>query len=115
MRPPSYRVLLRQRDVGRLFLSASLARLADRILTLVLVLYALARFHSPPFAGWIGFTAIAPGLLVSPLAGVLFDRVGSAAAIAVDMACSAVCILAVTMLAVAGTDTAWSLCLLVTL
>jgi len=115
MRPPSYRVLLRQRDVGHLLLSASLARLADRILTLVLVLYALARFHSPLLAGWIGFSAIAPGLLVSPLAGVLFDRVGSTAAIAVDMVCSAVCILAVTMLAVAGTDTTWSLCLLVTL
>lgn len=115
MRPPSYRVLLRQRDVGRLLLSAGLARLADRILTLVLVLYALARFHSPLFAGWIGFAAIAPGLLVSPLAGVLLDRVGSAAAIAVDMACSAACMSAVTTLAVAGTDTAWSLSLLVAL
>ena len=115
MRPPSYRVLLRQRDVRRLLLSAGLARLADRILTLVLVLYALARFHSPLLAGWIGFAAIAPGLLLSPLAGVLFDRVGSAAAIALDMACSAVCILAVTVLALAGIDTAWSLAVLVTL
>lgn len=115
MRPASYRVLLRQRDVGRLLLSAGLARLADRILTLVLVLYALARLHSPLLAGWIGFAAIAPGLLLSPLAGVLFDRVGSAAAIAVDMACSAVCILAVAVLALAGVDTAWSLALLVTL
>ncbi len=115
MRPPSYRVLLSQRDVGRLLLAAGLARLADRILTLVLVLYSLARFHSPLLAGWIAFLAIAPGLLVSPLAGVLLDRVGSVAAIAVDMACSAVCIFACTMLALAGSDTAWSLGLLVAL
>ena len=114
MRPLSYRVLLGQRDVGRLLLSAGLARLADRILTLVLVLYALVRFHSPLLAGWIGFAAIVPGLLVSPLAGVLFDRVGSAA-IAIDMAFSAFCILTVTTLALAGADTAFSLCLLVTL
>ncbi len=113
MRPPSYAVLLRRRDVGRLLLSASLARLADRIVTLVLVLYALARFHSPLLAGWIGFAAMAPGLLISPLAGVLLDRVGSAVAIAVDMACSAACMFAVTMLALARTDTAWSLSVLV--
>jgi MFS family permease len=115
MRQPTYRALLRRHDVGRLLLSAGLARLADRILMLVLVLYALARFRSPLLAGWIGFAAVAPGLLVSPIAGVLLDRVGSAAAIAVDMACSAACVLAATMLSVAGTDTAWSLCLLVSL
>jgi MFS family permease len=115
MRPPSYRVLLRRRDVGRLLLSASLARLADRIVTLVLVLYALARFHSPLLAGWIGFAAMAPGLLISPLAGVLLDRVGSAVAIAMDMACSAACMFAVTVLALAGTDSAWSLSVLVAL
>jgi MFS family permease len=115
MRPPSYRVLLGRRDVGRLLLSASLARLADRIVNLVLVLYALARFHSPVLAGWIGFAAMAPGLLISPLAGVLLDRVGSAVAIVVDMACSAACMFAVTMLALAGTDTAWSLSVLVML
>ena len=115
MRPLSYRVLLGQRDVGRLLLAAGLARLADRIFTLVLVLYALARFHSPLLAGWIGFAAIVPGLLVSPLAGGLFDRVGSTAPVAIDMACGALCILALTMLAVAEADTAWSLCFLVTL
>jgi MFS family permease len=115
MGAPSYRVLLRRRDVGHLLLSASLARLADRIVTLVLVLYVLARFHSPLLAGWIGFAAMAPGLLFSPFAGVLLDRVGSAAAIAVDMACSAACMFAVTMLALAGTDTAWSLSVLVAL
>jgi MFS family permease len=115
VRPPSYRVLLGRRDVGGLLLSASLARLADRIVTLVLVLYALARFHSPLLAGWIGFAAMAPGLLISPFAGVLLDRVGSAVAIAVDMACSAACMFVVSMLALAGTDTAWSLSVLVAL
>lgn len=115
MRPASYRVLLRQRDVGRLLLAASLARLADRISTLVLVLYALARFHTPLLAGWIGFAAMAPGLLVSPLAGVLLDRAGSTRAISADMAFSGACMLGITVQAAAVTDSPWSFGILVAL
>ena len=109
----SYHELIRRPDVSRLLLAAALARLAERMLTLVLVLYALDRFHSAPLAGWVGFAAMAPGLLVSPLAGALLDRLGSAPAIAVDMACSAGCVLLLSLLAVADADSASSLVILV--
>lgn len=111
--PVTYRALLRLDGVGSLLLAASLSRLAGRMLALVLVLYALGRFRSPHLAGWVAFAAMAPGLLVSPLAGALLDRVGAARAIAADMACSAGSILIVAVLASTGTDSAWSLLALV--
>lgn len=111
----SYRALLRLEAVANLLLAASLARLAGRMLALALVLYALQRFGSPQLAGWVAFAATAPGLLVSPLAGALLDRVGAAGAIVADMACSAGCVLAVALLASTGTDSAGSLLCLVAL
>lgn len=105
----SYRALLRLDAVGNLLLAASLARLAERMLGLTLVLYALERFHSPQLAGWVGFAAMAPGLLVSPLAGALLDRIGAAWAITADTASSAGCILTLALLSLTRTDSPLSL------
>jgi MFS family permease len=66
---------------------------------LAIILYVLDRFDSPVLAGWISFAAMAPGMAVSPLAGALLDRVGAEKGIAIDMAVSAVLVLA---LAAAG-------------
>ena len=104
MLPVSYRALLRLDAVRGLLTAALLARLAERMLGLVLVLYVLQRFHSPLLAGWVGFAAMAPGLVVSPLAGALLDRAGPAWGIAADMACSAGCILVLTLLSGARAD-----------
>ena len=57
--------------------------------TLTIVLYALTRFASPALAGWLTFAAVAPGLLISPLAGALLDRIGPSRAIGIDTAASA--------------------------
>src|SRR3979409_1769748 len=46
------------------------------MLPLALVLFVLQRFGSPSLAGLSVFLAIAPGVLVSPLAGALLDRFG---------------------------------------
>ena len=85
----SYRGLLGIPDLPALLVAAGLARLASRMFVLVLVLYALARFNSPPLAGWLTFAAVAPGLVASPLAGALIDRFGPARAISWDMLASA--------------------------
>lgn len=69
---------------------------------LVLVLYALERFTSPLVAGWVVFTAMAPGMVISPVAGALLDRMGAARAIAADMAASAVVVLALGLCSLAG-------------
>src|SRR2546423_9234622 len=53
-----------------------LARTATTMVQLILVLFALERFHSPGLAGAVPFLAVARGLLMSPIAGALLDRHG---------------------------------------
>jgi hypothetical protein len=62
--------------------------------SLTIVLHALHRFGSPVLAGWLSFAAIAPGLILSPVAGAILDRVGSVRAVAADMVASATLIAA---------------------
>ncbi len=89
-RSVSYRHLLAMPELAALLAATCLSRLASRTFVLVSVLFALTRFHSPPVAGWIAFAVLGPGLLVSPLAGAVLDRIGPARVFFVDMAASAV-------------------------
>lgn len=89
-----------------LVLATCLARLASRMFALVIVLYVLQRFDSPVLAGWVVFAAMAPGLVISPLAGALLDRMGAAKAIVIDMAASAALLLALAVADMAGAVTA---------
>lgn len=98
-----------------LMLAACLLRLAGRIFTLAIVLYVLARFDSPVLAGWVAFASLAPGLIVSPLAGAVLDRMGAAKAIVVDMAVSAALVLALALVDIAAAMTAPLLLALVAL
>lgn len=104
--PLSYRRLLRLDGMPQLFLAACLSRLASRMFVLVIVLYVLDRFDSPVLAGWMAFASMMPGLLVSPLAGALLDRLGAAKAIALDMAASTLLLLALAAADIAGLVTA---------
>ena len=73
---PSYRALLRVPTLGRVLLSMQVARVAQSIVGVALVLFTLDRFGSPAFAGLVTFASIFPGLLLSPVAGALLDRHG---------------------------------------
>lgn len=101
--------------MAELFLAACLSRLAGRMFMLAIVLYVFDRFESPILAGWIAFASVAPGLVVSPLAGALLDRLGAAKAIVIDMVASAVLVFALAAAGLAGTITAPLLLALVTL
>jgi MFS family permease len=72
------------------------------MLTLALVLYALARFSSPALAGWLTFAAVVPGLMMSPVAGAFLDMRGPVRAVLVDMGASAALILALACADMAG-------------
>jgi MFS family permease len=100
--PLSYRRLLRLDGMPELFLAACLSRLAGRMFALAVVLYVLERFDSPVLAGWVAFASMAPGLVISPLAGALLDRLGAAKAIVIDMAASAVLLLVLAVADIAG-------------
>ena len=73
---PSYRALLEVDGLPRLVGSMLLARTANAMVSLALVLFALERYQSPALAGLVTFLSIFPGLLVSPIAGALLDRHG---------------------------------------
>ena len=93
----SYRQLLLVPDLRALLLATCLSRVGGRMLSLAIVLYALARTGSPELAGWLSFALVAPGLVISPIAGALIDRAGAVWAITADMAASAACLLALAM------------------
>jgi MFS family permease len=67
-----------------------LARTASTMVQLVLVLFALERFHSPGVAGAVTFLALAPGLLVSPIGGALLDRHGRVKLMVLDYIVAAI-------------------------
>jgi MFS family permease len=72
----SYRALLRVPTLGRVLLSMQIARIAQSMVGVALVLFTLDRFGSPAFAGLVTFASVFPGLLIAPIAGALLDRHG---------------------------------------
>jgi hypothetical protein len=85
----SYRKVLRLPQIPELLVGACLARLAGRMFTLAIILYTLNQFGSPVLTGWVSFAAIGPGLIASPFAGALLDRLKAPLAIILDMLVSA--------------------------
>ena len=73
---PSYRALLAVPSIRRVLVAMQLARVAQSMVAIALVLFTLERYGSPAFAGLVTFASIMPGLLISPLAGALLDRHG---------------------------------------
>jgi len=82
--------------------SVVLARTANAMMQLALVLFVLQRFHSPTLAGLTVFLAIAPGIAVSPIAGALLDRHGRVRLIILDYAVGAVGLFLIAGLDAAG-------------
>jgi MFS family permease len=62
--------------LARVLVSMQVARVAQSMVGVALVLFTLDRFGSPAFAGLVTFASIFPGLLISPVAGALLDRHG---------------------------------------
>ena len=72
----SYRALLAIPYLGRVVLSMQLARVAQQMVGVAMVLFTLAEYNSPALAGLVTFMGLFPGLLLSPIAGALLDRHG---------------------------------------
>jgi predicted MFS family arabinose efflux permease len=81
---PGYGALLRVPGFSRLYAGLLLGRVGGQMFTVALVLFVLARYHSPQLAGAAAFFGILPGLLVSPLAGALLDRRGRSRLVVLD-------------------------------
>jgi len=98
---PSYRALFAIPGIPRLVASMMLARTAGQMTSLILVLFALERYGSPTIAGIATFLSIAPGLLVSPIAGALLDRHGRTRLVVLDYAVAALSLALIAALGIA--------------
>src|SRR5437660_2307878 len=110
----TYPDLFRIPTFPRLASSVVLARTANAMMQLALVLFTLQRFHSPTLAGVTIFLAIAPGIAVSPIAGALLDRHGRVRLIMLDYAVGAISLLLIAGLDAAGRLTPAALLAIVT-
>jgi MFS family permease len=79
-----YRALLRVPGFTQLYGSLLVSRISGQMASITVILFVLARYHSPQLAGWTAFLAVAPGLVVSPIAGALLDRYGRARLVMFD-------------------------------
>ena len=100
---PSYRRLFSIEGFPRLVSGMLLARTSNTMVSLVLVLFALERFHSATIAGLVAFLSLAPGLLLSPIAGALLDRHGRTRLMVVDYIVAAICLTLIVVLGATNT------------
>ncbi len=108
----SYRALFSVPTLGPIVLSMQIARTAQSMLGVALVLFTLAEYDSPGLAGIVTFASIFPGLVASPIAGALLDRHGRVRLIVVDYAVALVSLALIGGLALAGLLPAWLLVLI---
>ncbi len=79
-----YRDLLRRPAMFRVLASAGLGRAGNQMQTLVFVLLAVTRYHSPAAAGLITMLSVLPGAALSPLAGTVLDRLDTTRCVIAD-------------------------------
>jgi MFS family permease len=109
----SYRALFEVPGVGRGVGSALLARTAAQMQAVVLVLFVLAHFHSASLAGLTVMMVSLPGLVVSPLAGALLDRVSRVPLMVLDYGIGGSALCALSVLALTHHLSRWALLLTV--
>ncbi|HKC18931.1 MAG TPA: MFS transporter [Candidatus Dormibacteraeota bacterium] len=97
---PTYGALLRVKGFPGLVVSQLLGRMAGQMLRVSLVLFVLARYHSPQLAGAATFLLLFPGLLLAPVAGALLDRHGRTRLITLDYLVAAAAMLSIAGLSV---------------
>lgn len=112
---PSYRALLQVPSIGRILLGMALSRIGASMLGVAIVLFALDRFGSPALAGLVTLASVAPGMVLSPLAGALLDRHGRARLIIADQLVAAGSLVLIASLAVTGTLTPLALVLVISI
>jgi len=110
----SYRALLQVPSLGRILLGMAFARIAQAMVAIALVLFTLAEYHSPELAGLVTFASILPGILVSPIAGVLLDRHGRIRLMIIDYLVAAGALVLIAALATIDALPAWLLVVIAT-
>lgn len=97
----SYRALFAVPTIRRILLAMQIARIAQSMVGVAIVLFALEHYGSPAFAGLVTFVSIFPGLLLSPVAGALLDRHGRLRLVTLDYAVALAAMVSIGVLALA--------------
>jgi MFS family permease len=97
----SYRGLLRVPQLSRVLASMMLARVANGMVGVAIILFTLDEYDSPALAGLVTLAYILPGIVVSPIAGALLDRHGRVRLIILDYIVSAAALGLIAVLALA--------------
>jgi MFS family permease len=105
----SYRSLLALPGIARLLIGMQIARIAQSMVSVAIVLFTLAAYKSAAVSGIATFFSIFPGLLVSPIAGALLDRHGRTRLVALDYLIALVALSSIGTLALLDRLPAWLL------
>ena len=89
-------------QLGRVVASMGLARIAQTMLGVALVLFTLTVYDSPTLAGIVTFVSVVPGLLIAPIAGALLDRHGRVRLMILDYVVALISLALIGGLALAG-------------
>ncbi len=108
----SYRALLAVPWLPRILVSMLLARIAQSMVSIALILFTLAEYDSPALAGLVTLASTLPGLLVSPIAGALLDRHGRMRLVLLDYLVALAALALIAGLALAGALPDWLLVLI---
>ena len=110
----SYRALLSVPWLSRILLAMIVARIAQSMVAIAIVLFTLGQFGSPTLAGVVTLALTLPGLLVSPIAGALLDRHGRMRLVQLDYVVALVALSLIAILSLAGILEPWLLILIAT-
>src|SRR5439155_952431 len=105
----SYRALLAVPSLPRILLGMQIARIAQMMVSIALVLFTLDTYHSAPLAGLVTFASTFPSVLASPLAGALLDRHGRTWLVVADYLVACLAMLLIGGLALGGILQPWML------
>ena len=105
----SYRQLLRTPGLSALIVSLSLARFGGGLWELTLILYTLQEWDSAELVGIVVLASWMPGILMSPIAGLLMDTRRRAPLVVLDFCVSATTAFAIVALASADLLEPWLL------
>jgi MFS family permease len=106
---PTYRALLAVPELPRVLTGMQISRIAQMMVSVAIVLFALQEYGSPELAGLVTFVATFPGLLVSPIAGALLDRHGRAKLVVLDYLVALASLVLIGVLALANALPPWLL------
>ena len=98
---PSYRALLAVPWLPRILISMQLARIAQSMVAVAIVLFTLKLYGSPAITGIVTLASVLPGILVSPIAGALLDRHGRMRLVRLDYVVALVALVLIAVLALA--------------